>query len=222
MRDLFHLGIKYSVSPYCGLEVRAPLLRLAIATEAGIISTEMSGIFFDLPSVRFLRRSRFFETMMRTFASSLRRWLSAPACGLRQVYFRLDEAEFSAASQNGYKLVDWTLDGSRAADSVPNARYWTSPSDWRISGALCLFNNWIKLKDQHELLFIRATPAPFAWRRPTQRQLRSFSGSTRISKDSEKDILAAGGRIFWKWRCHKEERTNHAQRHPTFSPATQT
>jgi hypothetical protein len=182
----------------------------------------MSGIFFDLPSVRFLRRSRFFESMMRTFASLLRRWLSAPACGSRRVYFRLDEAEFSAASQNARKLVDWTVDDSRAADSVPNARHRTSPSDWRIFGALCLFNNWIKLKDQHELLFIRETPAPFAWRRPTQRQLRSFSGSTRISEDSEKDILAAGGRIFWKWRGHKEERTSRAQRHPTFAPATQT
>src|SRR5438034_1671593 len=116
---------------------------------------EMSGILFDLPSVRFLRRFRFFETMMRTFASLLRRWLSAPACGSRQVYFPLDEAEFSAASQSACNLFDWTLGDSRAADGVPNARHRTSPSDWRISGALRPFNNWIKLKDQYELLFIR-------------------------------------------------------------------
>jgi hypothetical protein len=182
----------------------------------------MSGIFFDLPSVRFLRRSRFFETMMRTLASLLRRWLSAPGCGSRQGYFRLDEAEFSAASQSAYKLFDWTLDDLRAADGVPNARHWTSPSDWRISGALRPLNNWIKPEDQHELLFIRETLASFAWRGPTQRQFRSVSGPTRNSEDSEKDILATGGRIFWEWRSHKQKRTNRPQRHATFAPAAKT
>jgi len=187
------------------------LLPLAIATEAGIISTEMSGIFFDLPNVRSLRRSRFFETMMRTFASLLRRWLSAPACGSRQVYFWLKKAEFSTASQSACKLFDWALSDSSAADGVPND-----------SGALCLFNNWIKLKDQNELLFIRETLASLAWRDPTQRQLRSFSGSTKSSKNSEKDILAAAGRIFWKWGSHKKKSASRAQRHAAFALATKT
>src|SRR2546430_2171229 len=76
----------------------------------------MSGIFFDLPSLRFLRRFRFFENMMRTFASPLLRWLSAPACDSRQLYFRLNEAEFPAASQSACKLFEWTLRDSRATD----------------------------------------------------------------------------------------------------------
>src|SRR5881397_3262847 len=102
----------------------------------------MSGIFFDLPSPRFLRRFRVFETMMRTFASSLLRWLIAPAFGSRQVHSRLKEVEFPAASQSGCKLFEWTVSDSRAADGAS-------------IDALRPFNNWLKLEDQHELLFSR-------------------------------------------------------------------
>src|SRR5213593_518507 len=109
----------------------------------------MSGIFFDLPSPRFLRRFRLFETMMRTFASSLLRWLITPAYGSRQVHFRLKEAEFPAASQSASNLFEWTVSDSRAADGAS-------------IDALCPFNNWLKLKDQHELLFIRETLASSA------------------------------------------------------------
>src|SRR6266550_4441019 len=111
----------------------------------------MSGIFFDLPSVRFLRRFRFLEPMLQTIAASLFRWLSAPACALRQVHFRHDEAEFPSASQSGCKQFDWTLDDSRAADRVPN-----------LFGALRPFNHWTKIKDKHELLFRRKTLPPLA------------------------------------------------------------
>ena len=96
----------------------------------------MSGIFFDLPSPRFIRRFRFFETMMRTFASSLLRWLITPAFGSRQVHFRLNEAEFPAASQSACKLFEWTLSDGRAVDGAS-------------IDALRPFNNWFKLKDQH-------------------------------------------------------------------------
>jgi hypothetical protein len=172
----------------------------------------MSGIFFDLPSVRFLRRSRFVEAMMRTFASLLRRGLSAPACAWRQVYFRLDEAEFSAASQSACNLFDWTLgNSSRAADGVPN-----------VFGALRPFNNWVKLKDYYELLFIRETPAPFAWRHPTQGQRRALSASATTSEKSKKDVLGAGGRVFWKRRRCKEEVSGRAQWHAAFAPAAKT
>src|SRR6266700_6110864 len=117
----------------------------------------MSGIFFDLPSPRFIRRFRFFETMMRTFASSLLRWLITPAFGSRQVHFRLNEAEFPAASQSACKLFEWTLSDARAADGAS-------------IDALRPFDNWFNLKDQHELLFIWETLAPSAQRSPTQEQ----------------------------------------------------
>src|SRR5260370_17615584 len=150
---------------------------------------EMSGIFFDLPSLRFLRRFRFFENMMRAFASTLLRWLSAPACYSIQLYFRLNEAEFLAASQSACKLFEWTLSDSRAADRAS-------------IDALRPFNHWVNLKDQHELLFIRQTSPPFARWIPTQEQWAP-ARSTGRSESSEKNVLAAGRRFFCKRQRQK-------------------
>ena len=168
----------------------------------------MSGIFFDLPSVRFLLRFRFFGTMMRIFASLLRRWLSAPACGSRKVYFRLDEAEFSAASQSACKLFEWTVSDSRAVDGAS-------------IDALRSFNNWFKLKDQHELLFIRETLAPSARRSPTQGQ-RPLARSAGRSENAKKDVLAAGCRIFWKRQGRKANSNGRTQRCAAFTTSTKT
>jgi len=169
----------------------------------------MSGIFFDLPGPRFLRRFRFFETMMRTFASSLFRWLIAPAYSSRQMHFRLNEAEFPVASRSACKLFEWTLSDSRAADGAS-------------IDALRPFNNWFKLKDQHELLFIRETLAPSARRSPTQGQLRTLSGSAGRSENAKEDILAAGCRIFWKRQGHKANSNGRAQRCAAFPTGTKT
>src|SRR5262245_44892309 len=153
----------------------------------------MSGIFFDLPSVRFLRRFRFLELMLQTFAASLFRLLSVPACALRQVLSRLDEAEFPSASQSAWNKFDSALDESRATDGVPS-----------LFGALRPFDNWKTVEDQHELLFIRKTPTPLARWGPTQRKSGTRSRATGTRKDAEKDLLAAGFRIFRKWRRQKE------------------
>ncbi len=147
----------------------------------------MSGIFFDIPSVRFLRRFRFLEAMRQIFVASLLRWLSAPACGSRQGHFRHTEAEFPLASQS--RKFDWILDDSGAADGVPG-----------LFGALRPFNNWTKPKNQHELLFIRKTPTPLARWGPTQRKSGTLSGTTGTGEDAEKDLLAARCRIFRKRR----------------------
>jgi hypothetical protein len=168
---------------------------------------EMSGILFDLPSLRFLRRFRFFENMMRTFASSLLRWLTARACGPRQVRFRLNEAEFPAASQSVCKLLEWTLSDSRAADCAS-------------IDALRPFNYWFNLKDQHELLFIRETPSPFARWIPTQEQWAP-APSTGRSESSEENVLGAGCGIFWK-RQRQKAGNNSAQRCAAIPAATQT
>ena len=160
-----------------------------MALEAGHNHAEMSGIFFDLPSVRFLLRFRFLKPMLQTIAASLFRWLSAPACAVRQVHFRHDEAEFPSAPQSGCKQFDWTLDDSRAADRVPN-----------LFGALRPFNHWTKIKDKHELLFSRKTLPPLARGGPTQSKSRTLSRSTGSNEDAEKNILATGCRIFWKRR----------------------
>src|ERR1041385_153316 len=167
----------------------------------------MSGIFFDIPSVRFLRRFRLLEAMRQLFAASLLRWLSAPACGSRQGHFRHTEAEFPLASQR--RKFDWTLDDSRAADGVPS-----------FFGALRPFNNWTKLKNQHELLFIRKTLTPLARWGPTQRKSRTLFGPAGSGKDTKKDILATGCGIFRKRRREKESRTP-AQWRTTFATGAQ-
>jgi hypothetical protein len=149
----------------------------------------MSGIFFDLPSVRSLQRFRFLELMLQRFAASLFRLLSAPASALRQVHSRYDEAEFPSASQSACNTFDSALDESRATDGVPS-----------FFGALRPFGNWNLGKDQHELLFIRKTLTPLARWGPTQRKLRTRSGTAGTGKGAEKDVLATSCRIFRKRR----------------------
>jgi hypothetical protein len=153
----------------------------------------MSGIFFDLPSVRFPQRFRFLELMLQTFAASLFRSLSMPACALRQVHSRYDEAEFPSASQSACNKLDSALDESRATDGVPS-----------LFGALRPFDNWKTVKDQHELLFIRKTPTPLARWGPTQRKSRTLSGTPGTGEDAEKDVLAACCRIFRERRGERE------------------
>ena len=181
------------------------LTALAIAPKTSHSSAEMPGMLFDVPSLRFPRRFSFFDTVMRTFASSLHRWLSKRACGSREVDSRLDEAEFPTASQSA--LFEWALDDWRAADGVPNA-----------FGTLRPYNNWTKRKDQHELLFNWETLASFARRLPTPGQ-RSRASSASRSEGAKEDILAADCRIFWEWL--NEGRSRRAQRCPGFATSTQ-
>ena len=164
----------------------------------------MSGFLFRFPSLRFLRRFRLFDTKVRIFAPWLVRWLSPQARTLRQGQSRLDEAEFPTASQSACKLFEWALVDWRAADGAS-------------VDALRPFNNWIKPKDQHELLFNWETLAPFARRLPTQGQ-RAGASSAGRSENAKNDILAADCRIFWKW--HNEGRTRRAQRCPAFATGT--
>jgi hypothetical protein len=159
----------------------------------------MSGIF-DLPSVRFLQRFRFLELMLQTFAASLFRSLSGPACALKRVHSRYDEAEFPSASQSAWNEFDSALDESRATDGVPS-----------LFGALRPFGNWKTVKDQHELLFIRKTPTPLARWGPTQRKSGTLSGTPGTGEAAEKNVLAAGCRIFWKRRREKERTGTTAQ-----------
>src|SRR5678815_2455556 len=131
--------------------------------------------------------------MLQTFAALLCRSLSAPACALRRVYFRYNEAEFPSASQSAWNEFDSALDESRATDGVPS-----------LFGALRPFDNWKTVKDKHELLFIRKTPTPPARWGPKQRKSGTLSGTTGTGEDPEKDLLAACCRIFRKRRREKE------------------
>ena len=169
----------------------------------------MSGIF-DLPSVRFLQRFRFLELMLQAFAASLFRSLSVPARALRRVHSRYNEAEFPSASQSAWNEFDSALDESRATDGVPS-----------LFGALRPFDNWKTAKDQHELLFIRKTLTPPARWGPTQRKSGTLSGTTGTRKDAEKNVLAAGCRVFRQRRRKKESAGATAQWRAAIAACTQ-
>ena len=168
----------------------------------------MSEIFFDHPGVGFPRQFRFFGTMMRDFAFSLFRWLTVAAGGSRRVRFRLEEAEFPAASQSACKLLERTLRSSRAADRAS-------------IDALRPFNNWVNLKDNHELSFIRKTLAPVARRISIPaRWPRALSGTA--GKSAQENILATSSGIFWDRQRHQEADSSGAQWRTAFAPVTQT
>jgi hypothetical protein len=149
----------------------------------------MSGIFFDLPSVRLLRRFRFLQLMLQTLTASLFRWLNASAYALGRGYSRYNEAEFPSALQRACNKFDSVFDESRATDGVPN-----------VFGALRPFDNWKTVKDQHELLFIGKTLTPPARWGPTQRKSGTFSGAAGAIEGAEENVLATGSRIFRKRR----------------------
>ena len=134
---------------------------------------------------------------MRDFKFSLFRWLTVVAGGSRRVRFRLEEVEFPAASESVRKLLERTLRSSRAADRAS-------------IDALRPFNNWVNLKDNHELSFIRKTLAPFARRVPTKGR-SPFALSKRERESSQENILAASRRIFWKRKSDEETRDRVAQ-----------
>src|SRR6266481_175024 len=171
----------------------------------------MSGIFFDLPSVRFLRRFRFLGQMLQELPASLFRWLSAPVCASRQVGSRYDEAEFPSASRSACNKFDSALDESRATDGVPS-----------LFGALRPFDNWKLVKDQHELLFIRKTLTPPARWGPTQRKSGTPSSTAGTGEDAEKNVLATGYRVFRGWRREEESSNTTAEWHTAFATHAQT
>src|SRR5438876_2889963 len=81
-----------------------------------------------------------FETMMRLSASPLLRWLTVALCGSRRVYFRREEAEFPAASQNACRLLVSTFGGRRVTGCAS-------------IDALRPFNNSVNLEDKNEISF---------------------------------------------------------------------
>src|SRR5262249_38666692 len=112
--------------------------------------------------------------MKRGSSSSRFDWLSKTGCILRRFYSRRDQVEFPMASQTDCNL--WIFRDSRAVDRVRRRR------------TLRLLNN-LKIEDQHELAFIRETPAPWARSVSTSGRARTFSRSTRTSASSEAENI---------------------------------
>ena len=134
--------------------------------------SHMSGISFDTPAPRFLRSS-FFERAMLVIASLMDHWLTCAGC-LSKLY-RRNEAEFPAA-QTANKLQ--ILRGLPAADGVS-------------FDALRPNKNWVNLKDQYEISFIRETSAAFARRLLPTKGRWSLALSAGDPQSASKKIVLA-------------------------------
>src|SRR5262249_20049165 len=158
------------------LPLQSPLIKLGYS--------QMSGIWFDNPALRFLRRSSFFEKMTRTLASPLDHWLIyAERCSIR-IGFRPCEAEFPAAQ---IACERRTLRGLPAADRAS-------------MDALRPSYNWIKLKDQHEISFFREKFAAFTRRIPTKGRRPVPLPKRDPESASQEIILAEDRRAVFEWR----------------------
>ena len=115
--------------------------------------------------------------MMPVCASPLFRSLAAARS-------RHDEAEFPTVSRRIRILLQRTSLGLRAKDGVPDN-----------DGALRPSNNWVNLKDNHELAFIGETLAPLARRFPLSRRSPS-APDQRAGETAQENIMAAARCIF--------------------------
>jgi hypothetical protein len=142
--------------------------------------SHMSGITFDTPATRFLRRSSLFEKAMLSVASLVDHWLTC--AGRLSKRYRHNEAKFPAA-QTAYELR--VLRGSRAADRVS-------------FDALRPNENWVNLEDQYEISFIREKLAAFARRFPTKERRSLALSKCDPENASEKNALAENHCAFHK------------------------
>jgi hypothetical protein len=135
----------------------------------------MSGISFDTPAPRFLRRSSFFERATRIIASLTDHWRTWTGC-LSNPY-RHNEAEFPAA-QTAHKQQ--ILRDLPAADGAS------------FFDALRPHNNWVNLKDQYEISFTRGEKfAAFARRVFPTKGRWSFALSASGPQNASEEIVLA-------------------------------
>ena len=153
--------------------------------------SHMSGISFDTPAPRFLRRSSFLERAMLVVASLMDHWRTGAGC--RSKFYRQNEAKFPAA-QTANKLQ--TLRGLPAADRAS------------CFDALRPNENWINLKNQYEISFIREKSAACARRFPTKGRWSVALSAGDPESASEKIVLAKNHSAF-------HQRKNKAFRHRT-------
>lgn len=154
----------------------------------------MSGIIFDTPAARFLRRSSLMAKVTRVFASLLDPWPTNAGGRLSRLHSRRHEAEFPAAQIASQLRI---LRDAPAADRASN-------------DALRPHNNSVNIEDQHEISFIRERLAAFARRRPTEgRQSLPVSPPGRQSAGQEIGLAKDHG-IFFERRAFDERHRSGA------------
>ena len=146
--------------------------------------SQMSGMFFDSPAVRFSRRFSFYQIRMRDFASLLFRWLTG--AGVR-IDSRCHEAEFPAATQTAYQLLGRTHLGSRARDRAS-------------TDALRPQHNWVKPEDQYDISIIGEKWPAFARRLPQKGRQSPAPPERAIEGAGEAIVLAENYGALRRWK----------------------
>ena len=143
--------------------------------------SHMSGISFDTPAPRFLRRSSFFERAMRVIACLMDHWRTCAGCLSK--HCRHNEAEFPAAQTANKLQIPWDL---CAADGAS------------FFDALRPYHNWVNLKDQYEISFTRGKKfAAFARRVfPTKGRWSFALSASGPQNASEEIVLAKNHSVF--------------------------
>src|SRR5688572_10510958 len=149
--------------------------------------SQMSGMFFDNPGVRFSKRSSVCQSRLRLFASVLFRWLTGAGRRCFRINSRLHEAEFPPATQIAYRLLLRSVSGSRATDRASN-------------DALRPNNNWVKPEDQYGISFIgEKWPAPTRRLPQKGRQQPPAPTECALARTGEANVLAKNDRLL-HWR----------------------
>ena len=187
-------------------ERRATCIRLRRAHSY----SQMSGMFFDNPAVRFSRRLSFYQIWMRSFASLLNRWLTGADDLSVRIDSRCHEAEFPAATQTAYQLL---FLGSRAVDRAS-------------SDALRPNYNWVKPEDQYDISIIGEKWPAFARRFPQKGRQSPAPPERAIEGAGEEIVLADNHGVLHRWKTGTSGQTNVAddaqQRFRAFAFAAQT
>jgi hypothetical protein len=159
--------------------------------------SQMSGMFFDNPAVRFSRRLSFYQIRMRSFASLLFRWLTGADGLCARIDSRCHEAEFPAATQTAYQLLVRTFLGSRARDCAS-------------TNALRPNYNWVKPEDQHDISIIGEKWPAFARRLPQKGRQSLAPPERAIEGAGEEIVLAENHGAFHRWKTGTGGQTNVA------------
>jgi len=177
------------------LEGKVPLT--CISPHSAHSYSQMSGMLFDNPAVRFSRRLSFYQIRMRYLASLLFRWLTGADGLCARIDSRRHEAEFPAATQTAYQLLAGTLLGSRTRDCAS-------------TDALRPRYNWVKTEDQHDIS-INGEKWPASARRLPQKGRQSPAPPERaIEGAGEEIVLAENHGLLYRRQAGTSGQTNGA------------
>ena len=157
-----------------------------------MIVIHMSGMFFDIPAVRFSRRLSFFQIRMRYVVALLFRWLTGANRLFAGTYSRPHKAEYPLALETAYELLLRTFRGSGARGGASG--------DARRSPNINNYNNWLKVKDQHDISFIWEKWPAFTRRLPQKERQQSLPPSKRAIEGAGEKISLAEDYLTLFWR----------------------